>query len=672
MDPCESWCRRAFVWAALAIFVPFSAASAQTFLQVPLNISNTGHAGVPSIAVGPSGEIDVVWLDSGAILFRRSTNGGQTFQSTMTVATTDLPAAGAATSQPQIAVNSSGVDVAWAGVNSSGGGDIFFSSLVSGASSWTSTPVNVSGGAGIASGSVAPVPHMTTDPSGGVDIVWGQSGAYFARSTNLTTFSVPYRLTTSTMAKLSPRIAINAQGHVFVVWENAAACPTITFARSTNAGTSFTDYSVADNLTVGGQPVTGCTSDVQIATGANNTIWLLWANENPNIQDVIITYATDSDTSFSGSSFPEAYFENLASTASMAPQMAIDSNGDMNVVWIGNYQQNGGPEAVYFSRSTNPQDSASFCGGKDNSSCPSGPRILTNPPASGLPTAFPQIGTESSGAIDVIWQQASAANPSGAYDILLARSTDGQNFSPFKMSSAPTTAANTGQIAADTSGNVYVVWQGSAGSGGDVLINGDSAGITTPPPFSISNVTGSVSPISQTVNVGGAGNFTVTVNSANSVPGSVTLGCAGLPAGVNCAFNPKAVTLNANGSGAASLSISVSAKPTTSATMRSPGGRIEAGVTAETSAAFAWGAGFVIFLMMLIAARHEDWRVARWARAVAWSLVLTAAVTAMVSCGGSTSTGGGGGGNSITFPVTIQGQANSASTNLQSVSITVP
>ncbi len=94
-------------------------------------------------------------------------------------------------------------------------------------------------------GSGAPVPHMTVDPSGGVDIVWGQNGAYFRRSLN-GSFLSPVPLTSSTMASESPRIAVNAQGHVFVVWENAAACPTITFARSTDNGLTFTDYSVGE------------------------------------------------------------------------------------------------------------------------------------------------------------------------------------------------------------------------------------------------------------------------------------------------------------------------------------------------------------------------------------------------------------------------------------------
>jgi hypothetical protein len=202
--------------------VPGAALNAQTFLTTPINLSSTGHGSMPAIAVGLGGDIDVAWRDSGAILFKRSVDGGQTFSATMAVATTNP---GSQASQPQIAVNSAGVYVAWAGINSCGGGDIFFSSLANGSSSWLS-PVNVSGGKGIASGSSAPVPHVAVDPSGGVDIVWGQTGAYFARTTdggNSFIVTTP-ALSTSPMASVSPRLAISASGTVYVVWENAGSC----------------------------------------------------------------------------------------------------------------------------------------------------------------------------------------------------------------------------------------------------------------------------------------------------------------------------------------------------------------------------------------------------------------------------------------------------------------
>ena len=110
---------RAIVWLMLLAAVPGAALNAQTFLTAPINLSATGSGSMPAIAVGPGGDIDVAWRDSGRILFKRLANGGQTFSATMTVATTNLSSQA---SQPQIAVNSAGVYVAWAGTNSGGGG----------------------------------------------------------------------------------------------------------------------------------------------------------------------------------------------------------------------------------------------------------------------------------------------------------------------------------------------------------------------------------------------------------------------------------------------------------------------------------------------------------------------------------------------------------------------
>src|SRR5689334_19241816 len=168
--------------------------------------------------------------------------------------------------------------------------------------------------------------------------------------------------------------------------------------------------------------------------------------------------------------------------------MAIDSAGNIDVVWIGDVSQAISAKVVYFSRSTDPQHGGTLCGGPNDPACPN-PRVLPGSPASNAPpTAFPQIATEPSGTIDIIWQQASTANPGGAYDILLARSTDGVKFTKFTLNNAPTTQGGTGQLATDGSGNVYAVWQGSSGSGGDVLLNGDSAGLMTGTQFSLSGI----------------------------------------------------------------------------------------------------------------------------------------------------------------------------------------
>jgi hypothetical protein len=670
MDPFLPYSKRAMVWLALAVALPLAAARGQTFLTVPVNLSSTGHGVMPSIAVGPGGEIDAVWLDSTAILFRRSLDGGMTFSPTMRVAATNLPSQA---SQPQIAVNSTGVYVAWAGTNSGGqGDDIFFSSLLGNASSF-SVPVNVSNGNGIASGSSAPVPHVATDPSGGVDIVWGQNAAWFWRSRD----GVSVRLAPSPMARVSPRLAINSQGHIFVVWENAdpnfpaTNCPTITFARSVDGGGSFKNYAVADDLTVSGQHVTGCTSDVQIAVGSSNTVHLLWANENTQIRDVIVTYATDDDNSFgSNLNFPEnpnTNFFNISGTSSYTPEMAIDGSGNIDVVWMGDVSSSNPNRLVYFSRS---QNTTAQPAGQTFSN----PLPLSNQPgANSLAPGFPQISAESSGAIDVIWQQASAANPNSAYDIVLARSTDGINFARTTLNNAPTTQGGTGQIAADTSGNVYAAWQGNTGSGSDILLNGDSAGLLTPAPFSLSGVKVSVAPLSAVINVNGSASFNLAVSSTNSVPGSMTFTCGGAPAGVSCSFNPNPLSISANGTATAALNVSISVKPSASGALRSPGavfGGWPNGL--PVMAARAWVIAFVMLLATWMVARGASSRFAQLARGAAFALLLTIAATGMLSCGGSTNSGGGGGGGSITFPLTVQVQSNSATANMQPISITVP
>jgi hypothetical protein len=578
------------LWVVLAMALSLGTVRAQSFLTVPINLSDTGHAVIPSIAVGPSGDINVVWLDSGAILFRHSPAGGGAFSSTMTVATTDLPAQG---SQPQVAVNSAGAYVAWAGTNSGGGGDIFFSSLASGGSAFTA-PVNVSNTKGIASGSSAPVPRIAVDPSGGVDIVWGQSAAYFARTTNSGSSFAVTQLSTAPMARVSPRMAISTQGTtVYVVWENAGSCPTITFARSTDNGANFTDYAVADQLTVNGVQETGCTSDVQIALGSNNTIHLLWANDSP-IQDLIATYQTDTGGNFAGfSQTNEQGFQNLAGTAAHTPQMAIDANGNINVVWIGDFQQNGGPPVVYFSRSTTGGTKGSF----------SNPLPLTSaPPAGAVATGFPQIATEPSGAIDLIWQQASATNPDNAYDIVLARSTDGASFKPFTLDNSPTVTANTGQIAVDGNGNAYIVWLGNSGSSADILLNGDSQGLTPPPPvFSLSGVTASISPASAVINVNGTATFSLSVKSTNTVAGSLTFSCGGAPAGVACTFNPNPLNISANGTASATLNVGVSVKPLAAAA-GDPGSTPK---NMPMVSAWMWAIGAMIFFVMVITGKRS-------------------------------------------------------------------
>jgi hypothetical protein len=487
-------------------------------------------------------------------------------------------------------------------------------------------------------------------------------------------------------------MAIDPRGFVYAVWANADPnCPSIIFARSTSPGGNFVTYQVSDILTVsGGGQEQGCASHVQIALGSKNTIHLLWANDSP-IQDLIATFQTDDGvSSFAGfDQSTEQGFQNLSGTSSYTPQMAIDGNGNINVVWIGDFKTNGAPHVVYFSRSTGGGQSGTFCGGQQ-STCTT-PPVLTSPPPSGAKaTSFPQIAAEPNGAIDVIWQQASATNPDNAYDIVLARSTDGASFKQFTLDNSPTVTANTGQIAVDGNGNAYIAWLGNSGSSADILLNGDSQGLTPPPPvFSLSGVTASVSPVSTVINVNGSATFNLSVRSTNAVAGSLAFSCGGAPAGVTCTFNPNPLNISANGSASVMLNVAVSVKPMAAAA-GDPTGRF--GPTPKSMpmvSVWMWAIGTMTFCAMVIARRRNaaglrlqrssHWGAqghgaAAFARPLALMLLLAALATGLASCGGSTNSGGGGtgGGGSITVPLTVQAQSNSATASLQTISITVP
>jgi hypothetical protein len=281
----------------------------------------------------------------------------------------------------------------------------------------------------------------------------------------------------------------------------------------------------------------------------------------------------------------------------------------------------------------------------------------------------------------VVWQQASATNPSSASDIVLAHSTDGVTFTKTILNSVPTTQSGTAQIAADASGSVYASWQGSSGSGSDILLNGDSSGLQASATFNLSAVTASVSPASAVINVGGSATFNLSLNSTNSVPGTVSLACGGVPSGVSCSFNPSSLSLAANGTASSALSVSVSLKPSASVAQRGPSSNFGRQPGLPAVVAWMWGIGLALFATILIAkpliARALRYKCADWARAFALTLLLAAAAAGMQSCGGGTQSGGGGnggggGGGSITVPLTLQARSNSTSSNLQTITITVP
>lgn len=97
-----------------------------------------------------------------------------------------------------------------------------------------------------------------------------------------------------------------------------------------------------------------------------------------------------------------------------------------------------------------------------------------------------------------------------------------------------------------------------------VQLSGTADGVThvaAPVTLHIQNAVAAVSPASAQISVGSSANFNVSVTSQNGLTDQFTFGCAGLPAGLSCTFNPPSGTLPANGTLTSTLTINVNARP---------------------------------------------------------------------------------------------------------------
>ena len=145
-------------------------------------------------------------------------------------------------------------------------------------------------------------------------------------------------------------------------------------------------------------------------------------------------------------------------------QIAVDSNGNTNIVWLDNSP---GYYAVLFSRSS------------DLGLTFSAPQNLSNDPGG---SSAPNIAVDSAGNINVVWA-AQSGNQTGFF----SRSTDGGNtFSaPVSISNYLTT---TPEITLDFSGNIYLGWVDASSPYHNLFFSrSNDGGITFSTPVQVTN-----------------------------------------------------------------------------------------------------------------------------------------------------------------------------------------
>lgn len=385
---------------------------------------NTDFSATPQAATDAAGNIYVVWEDDTAtnsnVLLSTSTDGGATFSVPVNV----TPGAVFANS-PHIAIDSNGVIyVVWADAPTSGE-QIFISQSKDGGKTFPST-IALSD-ASVNSGN----PVLAVDAFGNVDVAWeGDSstptiplGIYFSHSTDSgTSYSSPaVNLATNTSGSFVPRMALGSDGSVNLVWEddNMFGLQSVSFAHSGDKGATF---SGAQTLSKGpGGAFAG-----QLAVDSTGNINVVWLDLSTGNGDAYFSRSIDQGTSFFATPV------NLSATNGSTdnPRVANDANGNIYVVWQDTTVSSS--RDIFFSSSSN--GGGSF----------SAPQNLSG----GLGDAtFPWIAVDSNNTVTVAWQLSAA----GMDNIFAARSSDGG--ASFSSQNLLNDAGRSSQVELVTDGN---------------------------------------------------------------------------------------------------------------------------------------------------------------------------------------------------------------------------
>ena len=244
------------------------------------NLSNDGVSQFARLAISGTsdGTVYVVWSDGGAILFRKSSDGGATFGNVITLGMHNTGGA-----VPQIAVSGNNIYVVWDRTNPVGGTrDVFYTSSTDGGTTWANPPVNLS--------------------NNGLD---ADSTSVFAQ--------------------------VLALGkNVVVVWsQTTGSGPEFVAEASADGGATFGTSQVISGTDFGAK--TAIHSKIGPSTsGSNNNVYVLWDEFSPDFTKSDVFFATSLDGGATWSSSPTNLSNNGMSTHS---QMDPPSPGHVLVVW---------------------------------------------------------------------------------------------------------------------------------------------------------------------------------------------------------------------------------------------------------------------------------------------------------------------------------------------------
>jgi hypothetical protein len=112
-------------------------------------------------------------------------------------------------------------------------------------------------------------------------------------TTEVQVFSTPKDISNNTDYSYTPQVAVDAAGNIYVVWEDETANNSnILFSRSTDGGATFSAPRNVSNSS-------GSSFNPRISVDAQGGINLVWVSDDPGNNDIFFSRSTDRGGSLS-------------------------------------------------------------------------------------------------------------------------------------------------------------------------------------------------------------------------------------------------------------------------------------------------------------------------------------------------------------------------------------
>ncbi|OGD24047.1 MAG: hypothetical protein A2Y69_05560 [Candidatus Aminicenantes bacterium RBG_13_59_9] len=285
-------------------------------------------------------------------------------------------------------------------------------------------------------------PALAIDSNDHIHVVWsddspGNPEIYYKKSLDGgATWTAGKKISETSGASYEPAIAVDSSGNPHVAWQdNSPGSGEIYYRKSTDGGSA---WMAARRLTW----TAGWSYRPALVIDSSDDLHIVWEDWTPGNPEIYYKRSMDG-----GTTWTSGIEITWTAKNSWGPAMAVDSSDNLHVVWEDNTPSN---FDIYYKKS--PDAGATWMEDK---------RLSWN---SGW-SAKPAVSADSASNVHIAWQDDTPGNN----EVYYKKSTDGGvAWTASKRLTWNSGASASPAVAADSAGNVHIVWQDATPGAHDI------------------------------------------------------------------------------------------------------------------------------------------------------------------------------------------------------------